>query len=308
MFNSTQQIAKANNINVWYEAFGQKKDPALLLIMGGFSQGILWPTEFCEQLAKKGFYVIRYDHRDTGLSSCFDFIKKPYNLLDMAKDAIGLLDHLNIEKAHICGLSMGGPIGELMSVHFPKRVSTLTLIATSCDLRPCSLAFDELDSTGINLSRPKQIYIDWMLKFLKSPPQSKEEQLQQRVECWTILNGPVVPFEEQRYRQIHQEFLERLKHPESLTNHLLAIKNSFKMILEVSQQVVVPTLIIHGSEDPILQLDHGEALHKAITHSRFLFVQGLGHVLNCHFYDLIIKEIKQNASQEQSTANFCLKS
>jgi pimeloyl-ACP methyl ester carboxylesterase len=292
------QIAKANGIEIWYETFGDEKDPALMMMMGGFGQGILWPTEFCERLAKRGFYVIRYDHRDTGLSTCVNFEKNPYNLLDMAADATGLLDHLKIEKAHVCGLSMGGSIAQLMSVNFPKRVATLILIASSCDLRPCMLAYDKIYPSDITLSRPKEIYLNWMHKFLQAPPQSKEEQLEERVLCWAILNGTQVPFEEQRYREIHAEFLDRLKHPESLTNHLLAIKQSFTMLQTVQQQVTVPVLVIHGSEDPILPPDHGEALHAAIPHSRYLFVEGLGHVLNRYFYDLIVQEIERHAKAQ----------
>lgn len=292
------QIAKANGIEIWYETFGEEKDPALLMIMGGFAQGILWPTEFCEKLARAGFYVIRYDNRDTGLSTCFNFEKNPYNLLDMAEDAVGLLDHLKIEKAHVCGFSMGGSIAQLLSVNFPTKVATLTLISSTCDLRPSMLAYDKIYPTDLVLSRPKEIYLNWMHQFLQFPPQSKEEQLEERLISWAILNGTKIPFEEQRYREIHTEFLDRLKHPESLTNHLPAIKQSFTMIESISGQVTVPVLIIHGSEDPILPPDHGQALHAAIPHSRYLFVEGFGHVLNRHFYDLIVQEIQQHAKTQ----------
>ncbi|MBS0648118.1 MAG: alpha/beta hydrolase [Verrucomicrobia bacterium] len=288
------QIVKAHGIEIWYETFGEEKDPALLLIMGGFAQGILWPTEFCEQLAKAGFYVIRYDNRDTGLSTCFDFGKNPYNLLDMAQDALGLLDVLKFEKVHHCGFSMGGSIAQLISAHFPHKVASLTLLSSSCDLRPCMLAYDK-DYTETALPKPQQIYLDWMHRFLEMPPQTHEEKLEQRLAAWRIMNGDQVPFETERYREIHQEFLDRLKHPESLTNHLPAIKNSFMMLDTVPSQVQVPTLIIHGSEDPILPPDHGEALHRAISHSRYVFLQGMGHVLNRCFYDTIVQEIQQHA-------------
>lgn len=287
-------IAQSNGIDIWYETFGNKTDPALLLIMGGLGQGILWPTEFCRQLAGSGFFVIRYDHRDAGYSTCFDFEKAPYNLLDMAKDAVGLLDYLKISKAHLCGLSMGGPIAELISVHYPERVLTLTLIATSCDLRPSSLAYDEQYPVDITLSRPKKIYLDWMHQFLKFPPQSFAEQVRQRVECWRILNGSVVPFDEQQNREMHSQFLVRMRHPESLTNHLVAIKNSFEMIQSAPLQVKAPTLIIHGSEDPIFPPDHGEALSKLIPQARYLFVKGLGHIFGSYFYGFLVQEINQH--------------
>lgn len=134
------------NISLWYETFGEKKNPPLLLIAGGLCQGILWPDEFCEALAKKGLYVIRYDHRDSGLSTCVDFTKAPYSLYDMAEDATQLLDYLKIEKAHACGISMGGVIAELMSAHFPERISTIALFSTSCDLRPLSVRYHMVES------------------------------------------------------------------------------------------------------------------------------------------------------------------
>lgn len=298
------KMAKANGIDIWYETFGKKDDPALLLIMGGFCQGIMWPTEFCEKLAREGFYVIRYDHRDTGLSTCFDFKKQPYNLLDMAKDGIGLLDALRIEKADLVGLSMGGPIAELMSVHFPSRVSTITLMATSCDFYPMSMAYDEVPTSTNSLSRPKEIYLQWMLKFLKAPPQTTEEALEMRVDCWRILNGTVIPFEEQYYRELHREFLSRIKHPESMTNHLDAIKNSFDLVRTIPRQVKVPTLIMHGSEDTIFPPDHGQALAKEIQGSTFIPVHGFGHVPNGYFYDMFIANIKKLTIQQKNSEKF----
>src|ERR1700722_20304356 len=94
------QIAKANEIDIWYETFGDEKSKPLLLIMGGCCQGVLWHRQFCESLADEGFYVIRYDHRDSGFSSCYDYETNPYGLMDMAKDAIGLLDAIGIQKTH----------------------------------------------------------------------------------------------------------------------------------------------------------------------------------------------------------------
>jgi pimeloyl-ACP methyl ester carboxylesterase len=186
---------------------------------------------------------------------------------------------------------MGGPIVELMSVHFPQLAATL--ITTTCDLRPSSLAYDGLYPPDITLSRLKETYVEWMQRFLRSPSLSQEELLEERILCWKILNGSVILFEEKLYRDIHAQFLMRLKAPESLPNHLLAIKRSFEMIQTAPFQVKVPTLIIHGSEDPILAPDHGEALRDAIANSRYLFVPGMGHVLNGHFYELIIPAMQE---------------
>ena len=109
-----QKVVQTNGLEFWTESFGKKENPALLLIMGSGSQGIQWPQKFCEQLANKGYFVIRYDHRDVGLSSTIDYQKTPYTLLDMGKDAISILDSYGIKKAHIVGFSMGGPIALLI--------------------------------------------------------------------------------------------------------------------------------------------------------------------------------------------------
>ncbi len=290
------QIAKANNIDIWYETFGQKANPPLLLIMGACSQGILWPTEFCEQLANEGFYVIRYDHRDAGYSTCFNFEKNPYDLLDMAKDAIGLLDYLGIEKTHLCGLSMGGPIAELMSVHFPERVLSLALMATSSDFRPLHLALDGHSSKEDLLSGPKEHYLRFMVQFIQSIPKNDEEKLEQRLEGWRMLNGSAVPLEEKSNRELQKEFLSRVRHFECITNHILANKLSEELIYSVPHEVKVPTVIFLGTEDPIFSSDHGEALAKAIKGSTYVCVKGMGHVPNCKFNSVLIEAIKRNAN------------
>lgn len=292
-----EQTVQANGLDIWVETFGEKKNPSFLLVMGAFCQGIMWPTEFCERLAAEGFYVIRYDQRDSGLTSCFDFEKNPYDLLDMAKDGVALLDALEVEKAHVFGLSMGGPVAELMSVHFPGRVMTLTLIATSCDFRPSSLAYEGPCSAEFALSGPKEVYATWMRQFLASPPPTREGMLEERLKAWSILNGTVIPFDRELFREIDEQFLDRLRHPESLTNHLLAMKKSFEWVQNVPHQVKVPTLVIHGSEDPIFPPDHGVALAGAIGGSELLEVEGLGHVLNAYFYDFLIEKIKSHSKK-----------
>lgn len=295
LFAGEGQMAKANGIEIWYETFGQKDHPVLLLIMGGCCQGILWPTEFCERLANEGFYVIRYDHRDTGFSTCFDFESHPYNHLDMAKDAVGLLDFLGIEKAHLAGVSMGGPIAELMSVYYPEKVSTIALIATSCDFRPMNLACQGLPPEVGSLSSPGEDYLLAIKQIADMAPQNEKERLEQRLAIWRVHSGRDWPFEEERQREIQQEFLSRVRCPESLNNHVLAGRRSEELVRTVPYQVTVPTVVIHGSQDPLFPPDHGEALAAAIKGSRYVLLKGMGHIFSCHFYDHLIEEIKRNA-------------
>ena len=286
-------IVNANNIDIWYEAFGSKKDTPLLLIMGGCCQGMLWPSEFCQQLTEAGFFVIRYDHRDTGLSTSFDFKKQPYNLMDLTKDAIALLDNLEIQKFHLVGLSMGGPIAELLSVNYSTRTLSMTLIATSCDFRPMNLAFAGApQEKNAFLSPPFDIYLKWMKKFASTPPKSELEHIELRLEGWRILNGNKVLFEETRYRELHKEFLRRQRNQESILNHIHVCRISEEIISSLPSRVKVPTIILHGSEDPIFPPDHGKALAEKIVNSKYIPIEGMGHVLNCQFYEEIIRNIK----------------
>ncbi len=294
------QMAKTNGIEVWYETFGKKEDSAVLLVMGGGCQGIHWPTEFCRRLAAEGLYVIRYDHRDTGLSTCFDFAKAPYDMLDLTRDAIGLLDAIGVQKAHWVGLSMGGPIAQLAAVHFKERVTGITLMATSCDMEASVRACEGLAAGPNSLSPPNPDYVAFMKAReatfkAKTQPPTISEQVDQSVEGWRMLSGSM-PFDEERYQEIWSYFFYRARHLESMWNHLLAIKQSYNLIRTIPYLVEVPTLILQGSADPIFGPDHGQALAKAIQGSRYMLVEGMGHLPNAAFYDLWCKEIKYTAT------------
>ncbi len=292
------KVAKVNGIDMWYETFGNQEDPALLLIMGGNCQGVLWPVEFCERLVKEGFYVIRYDHRDAGLSTCFNFEENPYDLMDVAKDAIGLLDFLNIKKSHLFGISMGGLIAEIMAAHFPERVHSIVIMASTSDIRPMNLALQGQPFENGAVSSPSENYLSWVEQFLKIPCETNQDNLEQRVAIWHLMSGSVAPFDRSLYYALHQESLSRLKRADVQQNHFLASARSETLVREVPYQIQAPTLILQGSEDPVFRPDHGEALARAIQGSSYLLVKGMGHVPNSYFDDLLIAEIKQHALQQ----------
>jgi len=225
LFAGQGQVATANGIDIWYETFGKKEDPAVLLVMGGCCQGVLWDTKFCQRLADAGFYVIRYDHRDAGLSSCFDFEKNPYSQMDMTKDAVGVLDAAGVEKAHLFGVSLGGLLSELMAGYFPERVHTILALGSTCDIRPMNLAYAGLPpEENAALSPPSSRYVDWMQEFMKLTPQTDEEKLAQRLEGWNRLNGQKIPLNEETNRAIHLEFLSRLRYPQGIVNHITMLR------------------------------------------------------------------------------------
>lgn len=290
------QITKVKDVEIWYETFGEKENPPLLLIMGGCSQGIIWSNAFCERLAEEGFYVIRYDHRDMGLSTCIDFAKNPYDVMDMAKDAIGVLDAAGVKQAHLFGVSLGGFLSEIMAVYYPERVATITLLGSSPDMRPANLAYAGLPpEKEATLSSPKADYLAWMQEWLKLSPQTYEEKLAQRLDGWNRLNGKVFPLNEKRNRDVQEKFLARQRCPQGIVNHvtMLASKSSEELIRTTPSKIAVPTVILQGSEDPIFPPDHGEALSRLIKGSSYFLVEGMGHVPNDHFYDLYIHILKK---------------
>lgn len=295
---STGQIAKVNSIDIWYETFGNKENPALLLIMGGCCSGVMWHDSFCEKLSNEGFYVIRYDHRDTGLSSSIDFEKNPYTLIDLTQDAVGVLDAEKIHKAHLFGLSMGSFIAECMAAHYPKRVLTITLMSSSPDIHPMNLAYAGLPSEkASSLPPPTPEYLAWMNEWTRLTPQTHEELLAQRIEGWDKLNGSKIPLDDPLNREIHQKFLSRFNYPQGILNHIKMLRDerTEELVRTAPAKIKVPTTIIQGSEDPIYPPDHGKALHHLILHSNYLLIEGMGHVPNNHFFDLYITLLKQQA-------------
>ncbi len=300
LFAAQGQVATANEIDIWYETFGEKENPALLLIMGGCCQGVLWDRAFCERLADEGFYVIRYDHRDSGLSACFDFEKNPYSLMDMTRDAVGVLDIVDVEKAHLFGVSMGGFLAELMAGYFPERVHTILVMGSSSDIRPSNLAWAGFPpEENARFSSPAPQYLAWMKEFMKLSPQTDEEKLAQRLEGWNRLNGEKIPLNEETNRAIHTEFLSRLRYPQGIINHILMLRNeqSEAFVQTVPSLIKVPTVVLQGSEDPIYPPDHGEALSRAIENSEYFLVEGMGHIPNDHFYDFYIAILKRQVSE-----------
>lgn len=292
------QIAKANQIDIWYETFGDEKNKPLLLIMGGCCQGVLWHRQFCESLASEGFYVIRYDHRDSGLSSCFDYETNPYGLMDMAKDAVGLLDAIGIQKVQIFGISLGAFLAEIIAGYFADRVISLLLLGSTCEIRSMNLAFAGKPlEENVTLSLPKREYLNWMYKFMKQPPKTHEEKLFQRIEGWNQLSGYEFPLDEKINREIQEEFLARLRYPQGILNHITMLNTlqSEELIRLAPSKIQTPTVILHGAEDPIFPPDHGYALSKKIKNSEYIPVEGMGHIPSNHFYDLYVRILKQQS-------------
>jgi len=270
---------RANGLTIEYEEFGDRRAAPLLLVMGLGAQMVLWPEEFCEQLAARGYHVIRFDNRDVGKSSWLDDlgvpdvtavfaaallrqpVKAPYLLRDMAADAAGLLDALEIGKAHVVGASMGGMIAQVMAIEFPTRLLSLTSI---------------MSSTGNpNLPPPKP---EAMGALLAPPPANREQAIDRSVTVFRTIGSPGFPFDEAELRARAALSYDRGFNPNGVARQLAAIMASGNRH-DALRGIQVPALVVHGKDDPLVPLAAGEDTAAAIPGAELLVIDGMGHDL-----------------------------
>lgn len=268
----------ANGITVEYEEFGEKSSTPLLLIMGLGGQMVMWPERLCSQLVDRGFRVIRYDNRDVGLSTKFHDrcpdpapllahimqgkdINPPYTLDDMAQDAAGLLQALDIAAAHVVGASMGGMIAQLVAIRHPQQALTLTSI---------------MSTTG-NPVLP-QAEPEILALLMKPVPTDREARIEQSIETSRILRGGGFEFDEAGLRELAELSLDRDPDPTGLGRQLLAIATGGNR-KEALGSVTVPTLVIHGDADPLVPIAGGFDTAEAVPGARMLVIEGMGHEL-----------------------------
>lgn len=284
------QKVKINNIELCYQTFGQSQHPAILLLSGLGTALTRWTVPFCQQLVERGYYVIRYDQRDTGCSSftphsfahageVMEVLQKGkaeapfYTLYDLAADAIHLLDHLQIEKAHIMGRSMGGIVGQLIGSNYANRVLSLTLIMT----------------TSLNPTLPKTApeVMQQMMTPLPDYLTAKEQHIQARLAFLQRIGSADLPLDEQEEIQLMEEDIQRHAKPNNTLLHVCAIGFT-PYTPEITAHISCPTLIVHGTLDPIFPKAHGLDLHTSISHSKLLLIEDMGHDLHAARYQRVI--------------------
>jgi pimeloyl-ACP methyl ester carboxylesterase len=278
--------AKANGIEIEYETFGDPAGPPVLLVMGLGAQMISWHDEFCELLAGRGFHVIRYDNRDSGLSTWMDAAgpadiagalggdaRPAYTLDDMAADAAGLLDGLGIPAAHVVGASMGGFIAQLIAINHPDRVLTLTSIMSG-PAHPES-APPTPEATAV---------------LFVQPPVTREERIAQEMWIRKVLMGPDDQFDESFERARAERAIDRAYHPAGTGRQFLAILASHPRLRQL-RQVRVPTLVIHGAADILVPIENGRMVASAVPGSRLVEIKGMGHDLPRRVWPDLLDEI-----------------
>jgi pimeloyl-ACP methyl ester carboxylesterase len=285
---------KANGIQIEYDTFGKSSSAPLLLIMGLGSQMILWDEEFCERVAAKGHFVVRFDNRDVGLSTKLhkagipnvmkamtalmqgERIESPYSIDDMAEDSVGLLDALGIDKAHICGASMGGMIAQTIAMRHPARVASLTSI---------------MSSTGApTLPRAKP---EVMMLLLTPPPQEREACIEHGLKLWRTISGPGFHFDEQWIRTRVARSYDRCFYPQGAVRQLMAILAHGDRTPAL-KSVAAPTLVIHGGADPLVPVECGRATAEAVPGASLLIIEGMGHSLPVDVWPQIIEALAEH--------------
>ncbi len=277
--HSAPQTAAANGIRLVYDIFGQREDPPVLLVAGLGAPMISWDDDFCRQLAARGFRVVRYDQRDTGLSTHLDDagtlptlelagaylehrrLDAPYTLGDLADDAVALLDALELPSAHWIGHSMGGMVAQHAAVDHPARLRSLACISSST-----------MDPTA-PLPRAEAAEI-----LFRTPPRDRESYIAHALESYERLRGPNYPDSEERLRRRAAARFDRGLYPAGANRHLAAIAASGDR-LEALRQLDLPTLVIHGDADPLLPVEGGRKIAEAIPGAQLVILEGLGHVL-----------------------------
>jgi pimeloyl-ACP methyl ester carboxylesterase len=293
--HSSEQFAKANGLELCYDTFGDRHAPPLLLIMGLGAQMILWDDGFCAALADRGFFVIRFDNRDIGKSTRISGeapplpkllekaltgkpIEAPYTLRDMANDAVGLLDALGIKRAHVVGASMGAAITQELAIHFPNRLLTATCIMGS--------------SGDPRLPPPTQE----ALEVLMSPsPTDKEAFLERFLWTWRVLRGSAFPETEERERARALRIFERGLNPPGVARQLAAIFASGDRT-KALPGVRVPTLVIHGTADPLVPVEGGRAIAAGVPGSKLVEIEGMGHAIPQAVWPQVIGAIAEHAA------------
>jgi pimeloyl-ACP methyl ester carboxylesterase len=275
-----ERIVRANGVDLCVETFGDPANPAILLIHGAGASMHGWGDEFCARLAAGSRFVIRYDHRDTGRSVSYDPGAPPYSLRDLTADAIGVLDALAVDRAHLVGMSMGGGIAMLAAREEPDRVASLTLVATSPggpDLPPMSAEFLAYVGGRHPDWSDRQAVIDHIVGLLR------------------VLSGDSGHFDEASTRDLVDREIDRTVNvASSQINHF---------VMDVGEpsrhrlgEICAPTLVVHGDRDPVFPLGHALALEQEIPDARLLILERTGHELPRATWDVVVPAIVRHTA------------
>jgi pimeloyl-ACP methyl ester carboxylesterase len=283
--------ASANGIELEYDTFGRSDGEPILLVMGLGAQMLLWDEAFCTALAGRGNFVVRFDNRDIGLSTHFDehgpvnplevmqalqsgqAPAVPYTLDDMADDAVGLCDALGIARAHFVGASMGGMIVQTVAYRHPARVKSLVSIMSTTG------------SPTLPQAKPEVL-----ARLITPPPVGRDAVIEASVETWRVISGPGFPYDEAAIRERTALTYDRSHHPAGQARQLGAILAHGDRSERLGA-VRAPTLVVHGTDDPLVPVEGGKHTAASIPGAELLLIPGMGHDLPKQVHEQLAEAI-----------------
>jgi pimeloyl-ACP methyl ester carboxylesterase len=280
----SESIVRANGVDLCVGTFGDAGDPAILLIMGSSASMDWWEDDFCERLAAGSRFVVRYDHRDTGRSVSHEAGAPAYTGRDLIEDAVGVLDALRLTSAHLVGMSMGGAIAQVVALDYPDRVASLTLISTSPSGGDPDLP-EMSAETGAEFAAVASP--DWS---------DRAAVIDYQLQLARVCASRSSPFDEEELRRLAGRVLDRTSNVEaSMTNHdFLKGADPWR---ERLRDLDVPTLVIHGTEDPVLPYGHALALAREIRGAELLPLERTGHELPRRVWELVVPAILEHTRE-----------
>lgn len=288
----------ARDVELCYQTFGDPDDEPLLLVMGLGGPMIWWDPEMCRMLARRGFFVVRYDNRDTGRSSRIEGrvrrgtlvramagarVRAPYSMSDLAGDAFGLLDHLGIDAAHVAGVSMGGMIAQTMAIEQPRRLRSLTSIMSTTGKRTVGWQHPSLLSTLIASRAP-----------------GREAYVRASALTWKLIGSPGYPQTDEAVEKRAGDTFDRGVSASGVMRQMLAVIKQPNRSVRL-RSVRVPALVVHGLADKMVHVSGGRATAAAIPGAELLLIDGMGHDLPAPLFETFVEGIRRTADRAQTS-------
>lgn len=283
----TNSIAPSHSVNLWTQVIhplSSSTDKYCLFISGAGAPAMFWTDEFCQQIIDAGYTVIRFDHRDQGLSDAVDWDKHPYTIDDLANDIIAILNHYKIPKAHIVGHSMGGMIAQWLAIKHAERLLSFTSISVS---------------TIGPVGQPPKELMDVLMQ--NQPSQNFEADLSGFMRSWKILNGDY-SLNMEMATNYTKDFYARSKHPVGVAWHHIWCQEKYIDLRGQLGKITVPGLFIHGEKDPLIPLQGAVETQKLVPHSKMIVVPDMGHMIfNRKLENIIASELIKHFGDTSST-------
>jgi pimeloyl-ACP methyl ester carboxylesterase len=284
-----EKFVKSGNLEIWTESFGSPKNPPLILVMGVAGQGIMWTDDFCKSLAQD-FFVIRYDHRDVGLSKHINYMIQPYSLKDLADDIIFIMNEYNLKNAHLLGSSMGGYLVQICMQRNPDRLKSATLLMSTVDFSPFGKAAAGTIAAN-DLPPPESKVLEGLKTIGVIDATNFDDWLFKSLKVLKLFNGESTEFNEAEWLPIlEKSYLRRNKNVinPAVHNHVMACAQGPVNFYDIKASC--PVHVIHGSADPMIPVVHA---HKTAKHynAKLSIIENMGHLRPKAFEDTLVKTI-----------------